>query len=145
MSDKILEEVLQRFAAADCSWLTTVRPDARPHSAPIWHVLYKGYIYVISKPTAVRVANIQHNPRVTITHPDPHSAIIIDGRAQIGENMASQLRPYFQEKYDWDIATDGDYTTIIEICPSKIMAWGAEEGAGKRKRWRVVEGEWSTV
>jgi nitroimidazol reductase NimA-like FMN-containing flavoprotein (pyridoxamine 5'-phosphate oxidase superfamily) len=138
MSGVTLSEILRRFAASDCSWLTTVRPDSRPHAAPIWHVWSNGRAYIVTKPTAVKVGNIGHNPHVVITHPDPHSAIIIDGLARIVQNKEQVLRPLFKEKYDWDILTDVEYNTIIEIMPTKVLAWG-EEGAAQRRRWSAED------
>lgn len=133
-----LQSIIQRFATADCSWLSTIYPDSRPHSAPIWHIWTASRIYIVTKPTAVKVNNIRHNPAVTITHPDPHSAIIIEGQAHIVHGKTNLLRPLFQAKYNWDIATDQAYTTIIEITPQKLLAWG-EEGAGHRQRWTAKE------
>jgi len=138
MTNATLSEILRRFAESDCSWLTTVRPGCRPHSAPIWHVWTNSRAYVVTTPTAVKVTNIRQNSAVVLTHPDPHSAIIIDGQASIVHGMDDQLRPLFKEKYDWDIVTDEDYTTIIEITPQKLLAWG-EEGAGHLKRWTGEE------
>ena len=138
MTNLDLPSVIQRFAAADCSWLSTVRPAGRPHSAPIWHVWTNSCIYVVTKDSAVKVENIRHYSSVVLTHPDPHKAIIIEGEAQIVEGKTGILRPLFKAKYDWDIGTDEDYTTIIEIRPQKVLAWG-EEGAGYRKRWTGEE------
>ncbi len=134
MTDKVLFNIVQRFANSDCSWLTTVRPDGRPHSTPVWHVWVEGKAYVVTKHTAVKVANIRHKVDVVLTHPDPHRAIIIDGRAQIVTNMADRLQPLFLAKYDWDIANDDGYNTIVAVTPTKLLAWG-EEGAAYRKRW----------
>jgi general stress protein 26 len=114
--------------------MNTVRPDGRVHSAPIWHVWTNGCAYVVTTPKAVKVHNIRSNPNVVLTHPDPHSAIIIDGVAVFVEDKIDLLRPLFKVKYDWDIVTDEDYDTIIEIRPQKLLAWG-EEGAGYRQRW----------
>jgi len=49
--------------------------------------------------------------------------------------MRSQLQPLFQEKYNWDLNTDDEYNTIIEITPTKLIAWG-KHGEG---RWPGVE------
>lgn len=133
--DKSLTEIIKRFAESDCSWLSTMRPDGRVHAAPIWHIWRNGRVYIVTKPKAVKVRNIQANPSVTITHPDPLQAIIIDGQAAIVDGMENELRPLFKAKYDWDIVTDVDYDTVIEITPTKLLAWG-NEGAGFRKRWR---------
>ena len=138
MTDLNLHSIIQRFATADCSWLSTIYPDSRPHSAPIWHIWTGARIYIVTKPTAVKVNNIRHNSAVAITHPDPHNAIIIEGQANIVHGKTNLLQPLFKAKYNWDIATDDDYTTIIEITPHKLLAWG-EEGAGHRQRWSGEE------
>jgi hypothetical protein len=38
--------------------------------------------------------------------------------------MAAALQPLFLAKYNWDIATDAPYDTIVAVTPHKIMAWG---------------------
>ena len=134
MADLNLQTIIDRFATADCSWLSTVRPDGRPHAAPIWHIWTNARAYIVTKPTAVKVAGIRRNPAVVLTHPDPHCAIIIEGRAEIVHGMVGLLYPFFKAKYDWDITTDEAYTTVIEITPLKLLAWG-EKGAGHRQRW----------
>ena len=138
MTDLDLPSIIQRFATANCSWLSTVRPDGRPHSAPVWHIWTGSRAYLVTKSTAVKVNNIRHYTGVVLTHPDPHKAIIIEGQAHIVQGKTNLLRPLFKAKYDWDIATDEDYNTIIEITPQKLLAWG-EEGAGHRKRWTGEE------
>lgn len=135
MKDLQLADVLARFAAADSSWLSTVRSDGRPHAAPVWHVWTAGRFFVVTKPAAVKVANIRHNPAVTLTHPDPHAVIIVDGYAAIVEAQQEGLRPFFQAKYDWDIVADEQYNTVIAIKPVKLLAW-PEQGAAYRQRWR---------
>jgi hypothetical protein len=66
------------------------------------------------------------------------NAIIIEGEARLTEEMREEVRPYFQQKYDWDITADQEYGAIIEITPLKLMAWG-QEGAGKRQMWGAEE------
>ena len=61
--------------------------------------------------------------------------IIIEGWATPAGAMEQQLQPLFKAKYDWDISTDSDYDTIIEVTPTKLIAWG-KYGQG---RWRGTE------
>jgi len=133
-----LESTIRRFAESECSWLSTADSDGKVHSAPVWHIWYEGHAYVVTVPTAVKVTNIKTNPRVVITHPDPLKVVIIEGKATIVEGMMERLQPYFKAKYDWDILTDVDYTTVVKIIPTKLIAWG-KEGAGYRKRWKGEE------
>lgn len=132
-SDPALRALVERFAQSDCSWLNTVRPDGRPHSAPIWHVWWQGRIYVASNATAVRVKNIAHNPNVVITHPDPLETIIIEGWATTAEHLRTQLCEPFQRKYAWDITADTEANVILEIMPLKLLSWG--KGGTNAGRW----------
>lgn len=79
---------------------------------------------------AVKVANIRKNPSVVVTHPDPAQPIIIEGWATVAPTTRADIRPLFQSKYDWDIEDDPEYSAVIEITPTKLMAWG-DQGDGR--------------
>ena len=133
-ADNELASIVRRFAESDCSWLSSVRPDGRAHAVPTWHVWHCGRVYVVAMATSVKVRNIASNPNVVVTHPDPLAAIIVEGTARLVEGMTDVLRPHFQRKYAWDIATDEEYDAVIEITPTKLLAWGEEE-ADELRRW----------
>jgi hypothetical protein len=57
------------------------------------------------------------------THPDPVDAIIIEGWATLALGVSPQLQPLFVAKYNWDIDSSPNYDTIIEITPTKLLAW----------------------
>jgi hypothetical protein len=107
-----------------------VRPDGRAHSAPIWHVWYQGRAYVVTPAQSVKVNNIAENPNVVITHPDPLNALIIEGWATAANHLRQALRPLFLEKYNWDLADENSHDTVLEITPTKLLAWG-KYGEGK--------------
>lgn len=133
--DETLRALVQRFAESDCSWLSTVRPNSRAHSAPMWHVWLGGRVYLVTQPKAVKTTNIAENPSVVISHPDPLNPIIIEGWAIEAPHMWDALQPIFQQKYDWDIVADAEYHTILEITPTRLLAWG-NQGEG---RWTGAE------
>ena len=128
--DETLRALVKRFAEAECSWFNTVRPDDRAHSAPVWHVWYQGRAYVVTTPDAVKITNIAQNPAVVITHPDPINPVIIEGWATLAPEAEEALQPLFLAKYNWDIGTDADYGAIIEVTPTKLLAWG-NHGEGR--------------
>jgi len=138
MAGDELVSIIRRFAESECSWLSTVRPDARAHAVPIWHVWHRGRVYVVAATRSVKVRNIASNPNVVITHPDPMKAIIVEGTARLVEEMTDVLRPHFERKYAWDIATDEEYDAVIEIMPTRLLAWGEEE-ADELRRWTGEE------
>ena len=128
----LLATLLEKFAAADCCWFASTRPDGRAHLAPIWHVWHAGAAYVVTKAGAVRTENIRHNPAVSLSLPDPMNVFVIEGVARVAPEMEDALAPLFQAKYDWNIRTDSDYDTIIAVNPVKALAWGSH-GEG---RWQ---------
>lgn len=134
-SESTLVALLDHFAAAECSWFTSVRADGRPHSAPVWHVCHQGLVYVATTAQAVKRANILVHPAVVLTLPDPMNPIILEGRAEMAPDAHPELRPLFLAKYNWDLASDADYDTVIAITPTKLMAWG-KHGEG---RWSGQE------
>jgi hypothetical protein len=129
----LLETLLANFAIAEASWYSSVRPDGRVHSAPIWHVWHEGCAYVCTPDDAVRTRNAAANPSVSLALPDPYNVFIIEGIAELAGEMERALQPLFYEKYDWDIVEDIEYNTILRITPKKIMAWG-DHGEG---RWHA--------
>jgi hypothetical protein len=131
-ADPTLQALVRRFAEAECSWFSSVRPNGRAHAAPVWHVWHQGRVYVITTSMAIKTDNVQQNPNIVMTHPDPANPIIIEGWAALTPAARQSLQPLFAAKYNWDIQASPDYDAIIEIVPTKLMAWG-----------KYGEGRWS--
>jgi PPOX class probable F420-dependent enzyme len=56
-----------RLRANLMAWLTTVRPDGRPDSVPVWFLLREDEtILVYSQPGKIKLRNISGNPRVSL-------------------------------------------------------------------------------
>ena len=132
-----LYALVQRLAESDCCWFSSVRPDGRAHSVPIWHVWHLGRVYIITDPKSVKITNIQHHPAVVVTHPDPLNPIIVEGVARLAPDRLTEIRPRFQAKYDLDPSEDAQYGAVLEITPSKLMAWG-KHGEGRWSGEAVV-------
>jgi PPOX class probable F420-dependent enzyme len=56
-----------RLRANLMAWLTTVRPDGRPDSVPVWFLLRDDETFLVySQPAKIKLRNIAHNPAVTL-------------------------------------------------------------------------------
>jgi PPOX class probable F420-dependent enzyme len=56
-----------RLRANLMAWLTTVRPDGRPDSVPVWFLVRDDEtILMYSQAAKVKLRNISHNPRVAL-------------------------------------------------------------------------------
>ena len=133
--DPALVRLFDIFSAAECCWYASTRPDGRAHLAPIWHVVYADRIYVVTQSSAVRAANLRHQPHVSLALPDPMNVLVIEGVARPVPALRAELRARFLAKFNWDIATDVEYNTVIEVTPRKVITWGSH-GEG---RW-IIQG-----
>ena len=56
-----------RLRANLMAWLTTVRPDGRPDSEPVWFLLRDDEtILIYSQPSKIKLRNISGNPQVAL-------------------------------------------------------------------------------
>ena len=70
--------------------LATVRPDGRPHVAPVWFDLDGETIVFTTWHATVKAANIRHDPRVCLCVDDdrpPFSFVIIEGTATFVDDL----------------------------------------------------------
>lgn len=121
-----LADLLQHFSECFHSWFASVRPDGRPHLTPVWHVWHNGRIYVSTRSTTVKAANVQANPHVALAanEDDPDDGLLIEGAATFRSELSAEVTALFAQKYDWLLNTRPDHDVLLEITPTKVIAWG---------------------
>ncbi|MEW6093333.1 MAG: pyridoxamine 5'-phosphate oxidase family protein, partial [Chloroflexota bacterium] len=131
---KTLLALLQLFADLKFSWISSVRPNGRPHSVPICHVFDQGRIYMLTPPASIKVANIRSNPHVQVAGylEDPEAGLIFDGLAELAPERRLELSLLFESKYNWNLIDEDVHTQVLVIIPTRLIAWG-----------RYGEGRWS--
>lgn len=130
---------LERLAAADAVWYASVRPDGRPHLAPIWHVWEEEAAWVCTGPSTVRAKNLATSNAVSLSLADTSSPVIMEGTARIVESIPEAVRNAFATKYDWNIIGYEDYC-VIRIEPTRMLVWMVDADNMKRFHWR--DGQW---
>jgi gamma-glutamylcyclotransferase (GGCT)/AIG2-like uncharacterized protein YtfP len=125
--DPTLHAVFDRLRTEEFSWLSSTRPDGRPHSVPMWHVVHGNRIWFATPSDSVKVKNLVGNPSVTIALPDPMNVVIVEAWATRHPEMWSEIAPLFVERYGWDPSAEPDGShTLIEASPIRILAWAGE-------------------
>src|SRR5438270_5633811 len=66
---------LEQVSAADTFWLSTVRPDGRPHVTPLIAVWHGGAVWFSTGPEERKTKNLAANP----------SCVLTTGRSDLGE------------------------------------------------------------
>lgn len=116
-------------------WLSTVRADGRPHLVPTWFVWDGDTIVIVSKPGAVKVRNLQADPRAMLALGDADDDFdvgLLEATAEVRpEPTPLDLPPGFAAKYGARIEGMGltvaqfarTYTQVIRLTPVKPLGW----------------------
>lgn len=77
-------------------WLSTVRPDGRPHAVPTWAAWLDGMLWFEGSPRTRRARNLAANPSAVATvHIDDDAALIVEGivedRSDPDPDLAARL------------------------------------------------------
>jgi PPOX class probable F420-dependent enzyme len=127
LSDPKGEHIDRRLQAEPIIWLSTTRPDGRPHLVPVWFVWDGATILFFSKPSAQKVRNLRHSPHVMLaldTADEGEDIVLLEGRAELlGDGAPRSTLPGYANKYaalmqrlgmasDWHAAT---YSQAIRV------------------------------
>src|SRR4029453_13596779 len=133
-------------------WVSTVRPEGRPHVVPLLAVWLEGALYFGTSEGEQKAKNLATNSQVTITTGCNSFAegldIVIEGEAMVGGDDAKLRRVAEAQvaKYGegWRFPVDG--ILVFEVTPIKAFGFGRGEvraggpwAAGARynqTRWR---------
>src|SRR5687768_15221528 len=92
-----------RLRAAPNYWITTVRPDARPHARPVDGVWVDGALCFGGSPETRWVRNLVSNPSISVHLSGEAEAIILEGTAEYvtdpSHPLAARSAAASKEKY----------------------------------------------
>ncbi len=124
MSSALSDEAVIRLEEGTNIWFGSVRPDGRPHLAPVWFVFWEGRLYISTDPHSVKSHNIDQNPQVVLALEDGTHPVMCEGMARpLSSPYPRGLLAAFFEKYEWDLEKEQIYQRPIEITPTKWIAW----------------------
>lgn len=126
----------QRLRSDIIGWLTTVGPEGRPYTVPVWFLWNDGAVLIFSQPNKQKIRNLPKNPRVTLALDNTYGGgdvVIIEGTAELVNDPAISVEmPAYIEKYGKHIQDEGwaspaamaaDFSQAIRITPKKIRKW----------------------
>lgn len=129
------DQVEPRLRDAMHYWLSSVRPDGRPHSVPRWGVWLDGRFWYDGAPTTRHTRNVEQNPAVTLTLESGTEVVIVEGASratradpeQLGARLAEAFGKYATSGYSppadsWSGPHGGGLRVVT---PTRAMAWFA--------------------
>ena len=123
------------LSAPHVAQFATVRPDERPHLAPVWFKWEGERAYVMCGGNAVKVRNIVRNPAVTLSVANderPYKYVALEGTAEVlREDSADTVRricvhyegPERGQNYAQRLLSSSWDLAVIEIAVKRIVGW----------------------
>jgi PPOX class probable F420-dependent enzyme len=130
-------------------WLSSVRPDGRPHLVPIWFSWDGREILIASKPNAQKIRNLRTNAKVMLAlgeAEDDFDVGLLEGVAELLDAPANDVLPASHlAKYRRQMAGIGlspieflaTYSQVIRIVPTRFLPWRGRTGGSD------AEGAWT--
>ncbi|PXY21630.1 pyridoxamine 5'-phosphate oxidase [Prauserella sp. PE36] len=138
------------LAAAPLYWLSTVRPDGRPHTTPLIAVWLEGALHFCTGADERKNRNLEGNPHCTLTtgsnELDAGLDLVVEGDAVRvrDEGRLRRIAEAYVAKYgeDWRFSVrdnafhhgDGGTALVYEVTPR--TAFGFAKGTYGQTRWR---------
>lgn len=123
-------------------WISTTRPDGRPHAAPVWFIWDGTSIFFITDRQMQKAKNLTHQPWIVVHAGDGDDVVILEGAVEIvtDQQELERVDAAYQEKYV-DPHSGARDTIFHEHCDlyrvnvKHVMAW--EYGTiSTRTDWR---------
>lgn len=98
-------EVERLLVEARTYWLASVRPDGRPHVAPVWGVWMEEAFVFETANGSVKARNLLACPSAVVHLDHTEAAVIVEGRAELAndERIVRAFAGAYVPKYNWDI------------------------------------------
>ena len=138
---------------AELYWLSTVRPDGRPHVTPLIGVWSDGALYFCTGGAERKAQNLLSNPEVVMTTGantlNEGFDVVVEGRADqvTEENRLIRLAEMWEEKYgsDWHFGVrDGAFSNgaggraeVFAVAPRTAFGFAKGDPYGQT-RWRFA-------
>jgi len=121
----------QEMSLAKNYWVSTTRPDNRPHAMPVWGVWWQGRFYFEGSPLTRRARNLVRNPAVVVHTESGDRVVIMEGNAFAVEKPDSDLAIVLSREFSAKYAISGyqpgpdqwDNGGLFEMKPVKVFAW----------------------
>lgn len=121
------ERVSQQMAQARNYWLTTTRPDGRPHAMPVWGVWLDETFYFGTGRSSVKGRNLAHNPAVSVHLESGDDVVILEGVVEEVSDrlLLRHIYDVYGQKYKLDMSANAEEGAepTYALRPTTVFAW----------------------
>lgn len=130
----------QRLADSHDYWVSTVRPDGRPHAMPVWGVWLDGALWFSSSRQSRKARNLAGRADCVLTTDDPRDPVVLEGRAEVVTDppgitgFLDALNEKYRTGYGIDFL-DPAVNSTFRVRPSRVFGLLQGDFTGSPTRW----------
>jgi general stress protein 26 len=147
------DETERALEAAELYWITTVRPDNRPHVTPLIGVFFDGALHFTTGLEEQKARNLEHNSQVALTTGTNTWAqgldVVVEGTAMrltdndVLQRLAAAIEDKYGAVWHFDVGdglflhSDGaGEAAVFRVEPTKVIAFAKDPHAQTTYRFR---------
>ena len=127
-------EIDSQLTKPHVAHLVSIRPDGRPHVAPVWYARDGGRVWVMTGSGTAKARNLTNNPAVSLSIAAPgrpYWYIVLEGIASLTkDNMESMVKnictlydgPVRGAEFARELLTEEDMV-LIDIRIERVISW----------------------
>ena len=130
-------EVEARIISSRNYWLSTTRPDGRPHAAPVWGIWFEGAFYFNTGEESQKRRNLDRQPYSVMHLESGDDVVIVEGVIEpaADEQLLQQLNRVYNDKYGLDIVEDPQAGSAYRLQPARALAWSEKSFPDTATKW----------
>jgi PPOX class probable F420-dependent enzyme len=119
----------ERLAAARNYWVSTTRPDGRPHAMPVWGLWHEDAFYFSSAPSSRKARNLEANPGVVVHLESGDEVVVVEGEAgRVSDpDLLKRLSADYSGKYGYEVSFTAQGRGLVVVEPRIAYAWREQD------------------
>ena len=122
----------ERLSGARNYWVSTTRPDGRPHAMPVWGIWLDDAFFFSSGRASAKSRNLAANPAIVVHLESGDETVILEGLAEpvLDDGLARRVGEVYGPKYDFAPDTFGEGDPWFVVRPQRVYAWAERDYPG---------------
>jgi PPOX class probable F420-dependent enzyme len=128
----------ERLTTSRNYWVTSLWPDGRPHSMPVWGIWDGEAVWFSSGRRSRKARNLAADPRCVVTTEDANEPVVVEGHADVTDDRdaIARVADLMNAKYGGITAEFLAAHATIRVRPRWAFAIAHDDFTGSPTRWR---------
>ena len=128
----------ERLTTSRNYWVTSLWPDGRPHSMPVWGIWDGEALWFSSGRRSRKARNLAADPRCVVTTEDANEPVVVEGHADVTDDRdaIARVADLMNAKYGGITAEFLASHATIRVRPRWAFAIAHDDFTGSPTRWR---------